>query len=555
MPSTRTLILPSGNFRLWTMLATVPTLKISSGLGSSTEASCWVARKIFLSPARASSSARTEASRPTMNGVIICGKMTMSRTGIIGTRFNSVFSRLNMFSLVRLACFLEQVPVDFPAAHHLGGDHELPDLALRRQVVHQLEHQVFQDHAQPAGAYLSLQGQVGDGFQRFIGESQPHIFELEQSLVLTDQGVLRLGQDAHQRALVQVGQYPHDRQAADELWDQAVADQIGGLHLLEQLDVAAVRGRWLSVSVEAQRLLPGAPLDDLFQPDKRAAADEQDIGRVHGREFLVRVLAAALRGHVGDGALDDLQQGLLHTLARDVPGDRGVLILLGNLVNLVDIDDALLGLGDIAVGVLEQLQDDVLDVLADVARFGQGRGVHNGEGHLEHARERLRQQRLAGTGGPDQQDVGLGQLHVTRLAVQENPLVVVVDGHGQFLFRLVLTDDVALQESLDLWRPRKAAVGWVSLLALFVLEDLLADGDALIADVGARIVRRRADQLLDLLLRLVAERAAQRFVGIKFSHQSAGLRRHPLVENSAGGVAPIIVVRFLPSSVAAPSGY
>ena len=97
-PSTSTRMLPSGSLTLCTMLASVPTVKISSGLGSSTEASCCVARKIFLSPASASSSARTEASRPTMNGCIICGKMTMSRTGIMGTRFNSFFSRLNMGS-------------------------------------------------------------------------------------------------------------------------------------------------------------------------------------------------------------------------------------------------------------------------------------------------------------------------------------------------------------------------------------------------------------------------------------------------------------------------
>jgi hypothetical protein len=31
-----------------------------------------------------------------MKGVICCGKMTMSRTGIIGTRFISCFSRVNM---------------------------------------------------------------------------------------------------------------------------------------------------------------------------------------------------------------------------------------------------------------------------------------------------------------------------------------------------------------------------------------------------------------------------------------------------------------------------
>ncbi len=74
-------------------------------------------------------------------------------------------------------------------------------------------------------------------------------------------------------------------------------------------------GRWpAGVGVDAQRLLPGAPLDDFFKPDKCAAADEQDLG-------------------------------------------------------------------DVAVGVLKQLQDDVFDVLAD-ARFGQRGGVHDGEGHL-----------------------------------------------------------------------------------------------------------------------------------------------------------------------------
>src|ERR1041385_4106421 len=56
------------------------------------EASCWGAREIFLSPAIASSSALTLDSRPTTNGVIMYGKMTTSRMGIIGRRFVSDFS-------------------------------------------------------------------------------------------------------------------------------------------------------------------------------------------------------------------------------------------------------------------------------------------------------------------------------------------------------------------------------------------------------------------------------------------------------------------------------
>jgi hypothetical protein len=62
--------------------------------------------------------------------------------------------------------------------------------------------------------------------------------------------------------------------------------------------------------------------NDLLQAIERAAADEQDVGRVDLQEVLVRVLATALRRHAGHRAFDQLQQGLLHPFARDIAGDR-----------------------------------------------------------------------------------------------------------------------------------------------------------------------------------------------------------------------------------------
>jgi hypothetical protein len=91
------------------------------------------------------------------------------------------------------------------------------------------------------------------------------------------------------------------------------------------------------------------------------------------------VLAPALGRHRGGGALEDLEQRLLHALARDVAGDRRVLALAGDLVDLVDVDDPGLGLLDVVVGGLDQLEQDVLDVLADVAGLGEGGGVGDGE--------------------------------------------------------------------------------------------------------------------------------------------------------------------------------
>ena len=214
----------------------------------------------------------------------------------------------------------------------------------------------------------------------------------------------------------------------------------------------------LDVGLEAQRLLADAPLDDLLEADERAAADEQDVGRVDLEELLVRVLAAALRRHVGHRAFQDLQQRLLHALARHVAGDRRVLVLAADLVDLVDVDDALLALLDVAAGRLQQLEDDVLDVLADVAGFGQRRRVDDGERHREELGQRLREQRLAGAGRTDQQDVRLGELDVVaaaRLLLDLEPLVVVVDRDRQLLLGELLADDVLVEELLDLVRRRQ----------------------------------------------------------------------------------------------------
>src|SRR5713226_8670696 len=221
------------------------------------------------SPASASSRARTEASRPTMNGTICCGNMTISRTGIMGTRLSSIFSRLNMVTLKIL--------------------------------------------------------------------------------------------------------------------------QVPGPDLLENLDVAAVRRGRLDVSVEAERPLAGTALDNFFQPHKGASTDEQDVGRVHRSEFLMGMLATALRRNIGDCAFQNLQQSLLDAFPGDIARNRRVFVLLRDLVDLIYIDDALLGFGYISVGRLEQLEDDIFDVLSDVACLGQRGGVHNGERYIEHSREGLRQ--------------------------------------------------------------------------------------------------------------------------------------------------------------------
>jgi hypothetical protein len=178
--------------------------------------------------------------------------------------------------------------------------------------------------------------------------------------------------------------------------------------------------------------LPRRRAYDALQPDKRAAADEQDVGGIHRSEFLVRMLASALRWNIGNRAFQDLQQCLLYALAGDIARDGRVLVLAANLVNFVDINDAGLRSRHIAIGGLQQLQDDVFDVLTHIAGFRQRRGVHNGKGNIEHLGQGLRQQRLTRAGRPDQHDVRLGEFHfAAALPVHVNALVMVVNRYRQ----------------------------------------------------------------------------------------------------------------------------
>src|ERR1700728_4714465 len=229
---------------------------------------------------------------------------------------------------------------------------------------HQVQHEFFQNHAQSAGTHLAGHSLAGDGPQRFVAKLQPHILKFEQALVLLDDGILRPGEDFDQRKFVQIFQHTDNRQAPNKFRNQAELDQIFRLDFAEQFKVPLARHvvflLILGAGAEAERLLPHAPANNLFQPHKRSSAYKEDVGGVDRSKFLVRVLASALRRNVGDGSFQNLKQGLLHAFARYIAGNRGIFVLAPDLIDFVDIDDAGLGPAHIAFGSLQKLEDDVL---------------------------------------------------------------------------------------------------------------------------------------------------------------------------------------------------
>src|ERR1700693_1453774 len=225
----------------------------------------------------------------------------------------------------RAVAFLAQLELPLQRfADRALGDQATLDVRTGRDLEHRVEQRLFDDRLQSARTCASKPRQLRDRIERSFLEHELHVVQREELLVLLDQRVLRLGEDAHDVLLVEVVQRDDDRQAGDGSRDEPVLQQVLRLELLERL------GYRLALDLvvrrpETDRPPADALLDDLLQPVERAATDEQDVGGVDLDEIVVRVLAAALRRNVGHRALEDLEQGLLHALAADIAGDRRVV--------------------------------------------------------------------------------------------------------------------------------------------------------------------------------------------------------------------------------------
>src|SRR5262249_35872728 len=113
-------------------------------------------------------------------------------------------------------------------------------------------------------------------------------------------------------------------------------------------------------------------------------------------------------------------------------------------------------------------------------------------------------QRLARSGWADQKNIRLGEFDFFVLGLMFKAFVMVVNRDRQHLLRIILPDDVVVEDLADfLWR-RNAVTRLVQRLG-FLPDDILAQLNAFIADEH----RRPGDQLTHLVLALAAERAIE----------------------------------------------
>src|SRR5262245_21360436 len=141
--------------------------------------------------------------------------------------------------------------------------------------------------------------------------------------------------------------------------------------------------------------------------------------------------------------------------------------------------------------------------------FGCPPRIRHGEGHVEDARERLRQQSLARAGRADQQDVRLRELDVVVLGLVLETLVVIMDRDREHLLGVILTDDIVVKNFAYLLRGRNAVARLHQGGFILLADDVHAQFDALLADENGRA----GDELAHLVLAFAAERAVERILG------------------------------------------
>ena len=176
----------------------------------------------------------------------------------------------------------------------------------------------------------------------------------------------------------------------------------------------------------------------------------------------MRMLSSTLRRNIAAASLQNLQKRLLDTFAGDIAGNTDVIGFATDLVYFIDINNSNLGPLNVVICILQQAQDDVLDVFADITGFGQSRGISDAKWHIENLGKRPGEKSLPTPGGADHQDIALFNLDVgVRIEGQilcwvgvEDALVMVVHCDRKDLFSRVLTDHMLIELPPDLGRFR-----------------------------------------------------------------------------------------------------
>ena len=259
------------------------------------------------------------------------------------------------------------------------------DYLGRVDVGGQLKHGViengFHDGAQPARAHLELNGFLHYEIKHFVLDDQVDVVHSKEFLELFYQSILGFGENTFQRICIKRIEVGDDRQTTNNFGNQAIFFQVGGRQVLQH--VVLVQSLVAACTI-ANDVSAFACSDKSLNTIEGSTSDEKDVFRVDSNHLLLGVFASALWRYVDDRAFQQLQHGLLDTFTRHIAGNAGIVALAGNLVNLINENDASFRSLHVVIGGLQQLNEDILHIFAHVTSLGEHGGIGNSERNVEH---------------------------------------------------------------------------------------------------------------------------------------------------------------------------
>src|SRR5262245_40831339 len=155
------------------------------------------------------------------------------------------------------------------------------------ELIHQIQHKLFENDPKAACADISLDGIESNSFECVIGEFQLHVLVLEQALVLLDERVLRSRENFNKGLLIQVVKRRNYGNAANELRDHAELDQVLRLDLFQKHGARVFRFGF-NFAMEPHRAANcHSTLDHLVEPNERSTTYKEDVGGIDLRKLLM----------------------------------------------------------------------------------------------------------------------------------------------------------------------------------------------------------------------------------------------------------------------------
>ncbi len=132
-----------------------------------------------------------------------------------------------------------------------------------------------------------------------------------------------------------------------------------------------------------------------------------------------------------------------------------MISFLSDLVDLIDVNDSVLGQFYVAISLLDQIADQVVDIAANISRFREFGGVGLNERNANQFGDIAHQIGLPDSGGPQENDILLGVVPFPQVRILQafaHMVEVVANGHGDDFFCFPLLYDESVQVIADLPR-------------------------------------------------------------------------------------------------------